>query len=126
MVRDPAEPVRPRHSWNTNRRISSWTLFNLTRHSHHHAQGEVPYHDLRPMPEAPMMINGYLTTIVLTMIPPLWHRLMTPRLLAWDRDHASPRERELAAAANAASGLRGLEQGVLDDDGRGSRLSAGT
>lgn len=114
MVRDPAEPVQPRHSWNTNRRISSWTLFNLTRHSHHHAQGEVPYQDLRPMPEAPMMINGYLTTIVLAMVPPLWHRLMVPKLLAWDRTYASPRERELAAQANAASGLRALQGPVLD------------
>jgi alkane 1-monooxygenase len=114
MVRDPAEPVQPRHSWNSNRRISSWTLFNLTRHSHHHAQGEVPYQDLRPMPDAPMMINGYLTTIVLAMVPPLWHRLMTPKLLAWDRDYASPRERELAAEANAASSLRALQQPVLD------------
>ena len=25
MVRDRRTPVRPRHSWNTNRRISSWT-----------------------------------------------------------------------------------------------------
>ena len=58
MVRDPAVPVQPRHSWNTNRRISSWAMFNLTRHSHHHAQGEVAYQDLRPMPEAPMPPNG--------------------------------------------------------------------
>jgi fatty-acid desaturase len=53
IVRDPATPVQPRHSWNTNRRISSWSMFNLTRHSHHHAQGEVPYQDLRPYPDAP-------------------------------------------------------------------------
>jgi ferredoxin len=108
MVRDPRSPVRPRHSWNTNRRLSSWTLFNLTRHSHHHAQGEVPYQDLKPLPRAPMMINGYLTTIVVALIPPLWHRLMTPRVLAWDRDHASEDERRLAAAANARSGLPAL------------------
>jgi len=124
MVRDPAEPVQPRHSWNTNRRISSWTLFNLTRHSHHHAQGEVPYQDLRPMPDAPMMINGYLTTIVLALVPPLWHRLMTPKLLAWDRDYASPRERQLAAQANAASGIRRLELAVLDNVSRGAGQAA--
>ncbi len=105
MVRNPATPVEPRHSWNTNRRVSSWTMFNLTRHSHHHAQGEVPYHALRPYPDAPMMINGYLTTIVVAMIPPLWHALMTPKVLAWDRDYATPEERELAARANAASGI---------------------
>ena len=104
MVRDPATPVEPRHSWNTNRRISSWTMFNLTRHSHHHAQGEVPYQDLRPYPNAPMMINGYLTTIVVALIPPLWQRLMVPKVLAWDRDFATEGERRLAAAANAKLG----------------------
>ena len=109
MVRDPQTPVQPRHSWNSNRRISSWTMFNLTRHSHHHAQGEVPYQDLKPFADAPMMLGGYLATIVVAMIPPLWHRLMTPRVLAWDRQHASAEERELAATANARSGLRALQ-----------------
>jgi len=105
MVRDPNAPVQPRHSWNTNKRISSWAMFNLTRHSHHHAQGEVPYQDLKPFPDAPMMVNGYLTTIMVAMLPPLWHKLMTPKVLAWDRDYASPRELQLAAEANAASGI---------------------
>lgn len=108
LVRDPATPVKPRHSWNTTRRLSSWTLFNLTRHSHHHAQGEVPFQDLRPLPGAPTMVAGYLTTIVLTLVPPLWHRIMAPRLVAWDRDHARGGERRLAAEANARSGLPAL------------------
>ncbi|EYS81202.1 hypothetical protein CF68_17470 [Cupriavidus sp. SK-4] len=105
MVRDPDTPVLPHHSWNTNKRVSSWAMFNLTRHSHHHAQGEVPFQDLRPFPAAPMMINGYLTTMVIAMIPPLWHKLMTPKVLAWDRDHASAQELELARQANARSGI---------------------
>jgi alkane 1-monooxygenase len=108
LVREPGAPVKPRHSWNTTRRLSSWTLFNLTRHSHHHAQGEVPFQDLRPLPGAPTMVAGYLTTIVFTLIPPLWHRLMTPRLLAWDRDQANDAERRLAAAASLRSGLPAL------------------
>jgi alkane 1-monooxygenase len=109
MVRNPATPVQPRHSWNTNRRISSWTMFNLTRHSHHHAQGEVPYQDLRPYPDAPMMISGYLATIIVAMVPPLWHKLVTPKVLAWDRDYATEEERGLAATANARSGLPALQ-----------------
>ncbi len=104
IVRDPTTPVQPRHSWNTNRRVSSWAMFNLTRHSHHHAQGEVAYQDLRPYPDAPMMLNGYLTTLVIAMIPPLWHALMKPRVLAWDRKYATARERALAAEANARAG----------------------
>ena len=109
MVRNPATPVQPRHSWNTNKRISSWAMFNLTRHSHHHAQGEVPYQDLKPFPEAPMMIGGYLTTIIVAMVPPLWHKLMTPKVLAWDRDYATAEERKLAAQANARSGITEME-----------------
>lgn len=98
LVREAETPVAPRHSWNTNRRISSWSLFNLTRHSHHHAQGEVPFHALRPFADAPQMIGGYLTTIIVALVPPLWMRLMAPRLAAWDRDYATPAERALAAA----------------------------
>lgn len=108
MVRNPAVPVQPRHSWNTNKRISSWTMFNLTRHSHHHAQGEVPYQDLKPFPDAPMMISGYLTTILVALVPPLWHRLMTPKVLEWDRNYASAEERLLAARANTRSGIPAL------------------
>lgn len=110
MVRNPQSPVQAHHSWNTNKRISSWSMFNLTRHSHHHAQGEVPYQDLKPFPDAPMMINGYLTTILVALVPPLWHALMTPKVLAWDRVHASAEECELAAAANARSGIARLMQ----------------
>jgi hypothetical protein len=106
MVRDPDTPVQPRHSWNTNRSLSSWTMFNLTRHSHHHAQGEVPYQDLRSYEDAPRMVGGYLTTMVLTLVPPVWHRLMVPKVQAWDRDYASADELVLAAEANARSGLR--------------------
>ncbi|MGL4315719.1 MAG: alkane 1-monooxygenase [Pseudomonas sp.] len=112
MLRNPATPVQPRHSWNTNKRISSWAMFNLTRHSHHHAQGEVPYQDLKPFPDAPMMVGGYLTTIAVAMIPPLWHKLMTPKVLAWDRDYASAEERELAREANARSGIWALMVGA--------------
>lgn len=114
MVRDPETPVQPHHSWNTNRRLSSWTTFNLTRHSHHHAQGEVPYQDLRPYPDAPMMIGGYLTTIIVALIPPLWHHLMTPKILDWDRRFATPEERRLAAIANSESGIPALMDSPLE------------
>ena len=110
MVRNPSTPVQPRHSWNTNRRITSWTMFNLSRHSHHHAQGEVPYQDLKPYADAPMMINGYLTTIVIAMLPPLWHKLMTPKVMAWDQDYATAEELELAARANEKSGITAMVQ----------------
>jgi NAD(P)H-flavin reductase len=109
MVRDPADPVQPHHSWNTNRRVSSWSMFNLTRHSHHHAQGEVPYGELRPYPDAPMMVDGYLSTMFLTMVPPVWHRLMTPKVLEWDQVYATPKEKRMALEANRRSGMAAFE-----------------
>lgn len=110
LVRNPATPVQPRHSWNTNRRLSSWAMFNLTRHSHHHAQGEVPYQDLRPYADAPMMFSGYLSTLIVALVPPVWHRLMTPKVLNWDLQFASAEEWELARSANQKSGQAGFQQ----------------
>lgn len=108
LIRHIDTPVQPRHSWNSNKRLSSWTLFNLTRHSHHHAQGEVPYHQLQPYHDAPMMLNGYLGTIAIVLIPPLWHKLMTPKVLEWDEKFATEQERQMAQEANVRSGLKGF------------------
>lgn len=108
LVRNPDSPVQPRHSWNTNKKVSSWAMFNLSRHSHHHAQGEVPYYDLKPYADAPMMVGGYLTTIVVALIPPLWHKLMIPKVLEWDQLYATEEELVLANEANRQSGIPAL------------------
>jgi alkane 1-monooxygenase len=95
LVRNNKSPVAPRHSWNTNKKITSWSMFNLSRHSHHHAQGHVPFHKLKPYPEAPMMLNGYLATLSVTLIPPLWFKLMQPKLEEWDEQFATDEEKLL-------------------------------
>ncbi len=92
LVRIPGKRVFPRHSWNANNKISSWSLFNLTRHSHHHANANVPFQHLKPMSEAPLMPTGYLGTLGLTLIPPLWFALMQPKLAQWDQQFASEEE----------------------------------
>jgi fatty-acid desaturase len=95
LVRDPKTPVEPRHSWNTNKRISSWAMFNLTRHSHHHAKGILPFHKLKPMSDAPEMVSGYLGTILLTFIPTVWFKVMAPKLKHWDEHFATDVELKL-------------------------------
>jgi len=101
LVRNPETLVQPRHSWNTSNRVSSWAMFNLTRHSHHHAQSEAPFHELRAMPDAPKMISGYLGTIMITLVPPLWERLMTAKLKDWDENFATNEELELVKLATS-------------------------
>jgi len=100
LVRVPGQPVAPRHSWNCTQRLSSWSMYQLTRHSHHHAQGEVPFYKLHPLPDAPHMITGYLGTLLLTLIPPLWFRLMQPKLACWDEQYATMAERKLLQRKN--------------------------
>lgn len=95
LVRIEGKPVMPRHSWNTNKWMSALVLYSLTRHSAHHEKGDVPFWHLKPYVEAPTMPYGYLTTILITMIPPLWFRVMAPKLASWDSQQATHEERAL-------------------------------
>ena len=110
LVRDPDQPVEPRHSWNSNKRLSNVMLFNLARHSHHHAEGDAQFWQLRAYRDAPTLPYGYLTCMLLVFLLPGWYRnRMTPLLLDWDRQFATTNERRLAAAANRASGVPALQ-----------------
>lgn len=76
------EPVRPAHSWNSDTLVANVFLFHLQRHSDHHANPRRRYQTLRPSEEAPQLPAGYGTMIVLALVPPLWRRVMDPRVLA--------------------------------------------
>jgi alkane 1-monooxygenase len=67
------------HSWNASQRLSNWLLFNLQRHSDHHAHAGLRYHVLRHRDDSPQLPAGYATMFVLALIPPLWRRVMDPR-----------------------------------------------
>ena len=109
LVREPSQPVQPRHSWNSNHWMSSNVLFSLARHSHHHAEADAPYWTLRAYPNAPMLPAGYLSMIIIALFPPLFKRLMVPALNAWDETQANPAERALARQASVGSGMHGLK-----------------
>ena len=80
LSRKPGQPVSPEHSWNTNHRMSSMVLFSLTRHSAHHEKPMVKFWQLNSYADAPQMPYGYLTTLVICLIPPLWYRTINPGL----------------------------------------------
>jgi alkane 1-monooxygenase len=73
------EKVRIHHSWNASERLTNFVLFNLQRHSHHHAHSITPYQALRHFDESPQLPTGYSGMVVLALLPPLWHRVMDPR-----------------------------------------------
>ncbi|MDQ3726251.1 MAG: alkane 1-monooxygenase [Actinomycetota bacterium] len=75
------ERCRPEHSWNSNNVASNVLLYHLQRHSDHHANPTRRYQALRHIDEAPQLPTGYAGMIVLAWFPPLWRRVMDPRLL---------------------------------------------
>lgn len=79
------ERVRPSHSWNSNTVVANVFLFHLQRHSDHHSNPLRPYQALRHVEEAPQLPAGYSTMLLLAMVPPLWHRVMDPRVLNFYR-----------------------------------------
>lgn len=74
------ERVAPAHSWNSDFALSNLMLFQLQRHSDHHAHPKRRYAVLRHRPEAPQLPGGYAAMFVLAFFPPLWRRALHPRL----------------------------------------------
>ena len=83
------EPVQPRHSWNATQRASNWLLINLQRHSDHHTRPDrrFPLLQTYAKGDAPQLPYGYPVMTALAMVPPLWRRVMNPRVRDWRRRH---------------------------------------
>jgi alkane 1-monooxygenase len=97
------ERCNPQHSWNSNHVASNVILYNLERHSDHHAHPTRRYQALRHFDESPQLPSGYGLMLGLAYLPPVWRRVMDPRVLAhYDGDvtraniHPAQRDRVLA------------------------------
>jgi alkane 1-monooxygenase len=74
------ERVQEIHSWNSNHLVGRIVLYELTRHSDHHYKSSKKYQLLDYHSKSPDMPFGYPTSMVLALIPPLWFRIMNPRI----------------------------------------------
>ena len=79
------EHVLPRHSWNASQLASNWLLINLQRHSDHHYKPDrrFPLLQTYDEPEAPQLPYGYPIMTMAAMVPPIWRRVMNPRVRKW-------------------------------------------
>ena len=79
------EHVLPQHSWNAAQKASNWLLINLQRHSDHHYKPDRRFPLLQNYTEAdaPQLPYGYPVMTIAAMVPPLWKRIMNPRVKAW-------------------------------------------
>lgn len=98
------ERCAPEHSWNSNHRMSNLFLYHLQRHSDHHAHPARRYQALRHFEQAPQLPSGYAGLLLVAYVPPLWFRLMDPRVKAHyggdlGRANVQPGARERLAVA---------------------------
>lgn len=77
------ERVNPIHSWNASQLLSNFFLFQLQRHSDHHANAIKRYQVLNHYDESPQLPFGYPTMILIATVPPLWFGMMNKRLETW-------------------------------------------
>ncbi len=83
------EHVLPRHSWNASQLASNWLLINLQRHSDHHYKPDRRFPLLQTYSEedAPQLPYGYPIMTMAAMIPPLWRRIMNPKVREWRKTY---------------------------------------
>jgi len=74
------ERAMPAHSWNSDHVIGRLFLFELSRHSDHHYLASRKYQVLRHHNDSPQMPTGYPGMIILSLLPPVWFRVMNKRV----------------------------------------------
>lgn len=80
------EKVQPIHSWNSNHYLGRILLFELTRHSDHHADASRKYQVLRHFDEAPQLPLGYPGMILLSFVPPLFFMVVHPIIEQFEKN----------------------------------------
>lgn len=70
----------PEHSWNNNNITTNLLLYQLQRHSDHHAYPTRPFQALRNFEEAPVLPSGYATMLIPVLIPKLWFKMMDKKV----------------------------------------------
>jgi alkane 1-monooxygenase len=82
-ARGKPEPVGAKHSWNSPHWFSSALMLNATRHSDHHAHPARPYPELTIPDDAPMLPRPLPLMASIALVPPLWRKIMDPRVEKW-------------------------------------------
>lgn len=94
------EPVGPRHSWNAPQGFSSALMMNAPRHSDHHSSPARAYPGLRLDQETmPVLPNSLPVMATVALVPPLWRKIMDPRVAEWETQDTARNRCETAQPA---------------------------
>ena len=92
-----------RHTWNHLTPFVRVLALEITNHAGHHEDPYRPFYKLEPDVLGPRQPQ-FLLCVVAALVPPVWFAMIKPRLRDWDERYATPKEQELARAANRAAG----------------------
>jgi len=76
------EDAGVQHSWNSDHTLGRLMLYELSRHSDHHAHPNRKYQILRHHDDSPQMPTGYPGMMVIAAFPPLWFAIINPKIKA--------------------------------------------
>ncbi|MBK9287726.1 MAG: alkane 1-monooxygenase [Flavobacteriales bacterium] len=76
------------HSWNSDLLPGRLMLFELTRHSDHHYKASKKYQVLRSLDMGPQLPTGYPGMMLLSLVPPLWFKVVNPIVEHLRKSHA--------------------------------------
>jgi alkane 1-monooxygenase len=74
------EKMSERHAWDAYEWLTNCLLVHLQRHADHHLEPSRPYAALQPRAGSPKLPTGYGGMLPLALVPPLWFRVMNPRI----------------------------------------------
>jgi alkane 1-monooxygenase len=74
------EKLGGHHAWSAGRHNTTVDLFHLENHSHHHMQPNLSFEKLTVKQDAPQHPAGYSFMVLLTLVPPLWFKIMNKRI----------------------------------------------
>ena len=74
------EQVSSIHSWNSEHQLGRIMLYELTRHSDHHYKSNKKFQNLEFHEVSPQLPFGYPASIILSLFPPLWYKIMNSRV----------------------------------------------
>ncbi|WP_298838698.1 alkane 1-monooxygenase [uncultured Roseobacter sp.] len=95
-----ARPVSNAHSWNAPQNWSGAMMLNAPRHSDHHSHPGRSFSELRYEPVAMPTLPFSLPVMgAIAFLPPLWRRVMDPRVARWTATGPVPSEPVVPAVA---------------------------
>ena len=75
------ERTQPEHSWNSNHIVTNLFLYQLQRHSDHHAHPMRSFQALRHFEKAPQLPGGYASMLMPAYLPSKWFEMMDKRVI---------------------------------------------